>query len=171
MKKMKLLSLTIVLFATVQSHFVQAQGSFNLGLELGMPIGDFGDLSSVGLGLNGFYEHAFNDKLTIVGGTGYTKWFLKDGLEDVLNIAMVPVQAGAKYYLGEKAYLQGLLGLHIYLSSAEIFDQKERDSDSEFGFGLGGGIKITENLDLSGRFQLIDDANFFALRLGYVFGK
>jgi Outer membrane protein beta-barrel domain len=165
-----LLSIFGLSFLTIS--FVQAQSEaarISVGPEINVPIGDFSDGTSLGLGVSAFYEKSIKDKLTVMGGIGYTQWLLEGDFDSNLRFSMIPIQGGVKYDVTPKAYLQGLLGLHIFRASINFGDVRESESETDFGLGLGGGVYLTERLDLSGRFQIIDDANYFSVRLGYRF--
>jgi hypothetical protein len=161
----------LILFALLFCSFGFAErlhAQFSAGAEVVLPLGDFGDVANAGFGASLGYDYAATEKLKIGGLVGYTFLLVDDVLGD-LNLSMIPVQASIKYGVSEKAYLQGLLGIHAFRASADLGGAKISETESEFSFGLGAGVTLGK-VDLSARFQLIEDSNYIGARVAYLFG-
>src|SRR5262245_12722743 len=91
---------------------LMAQGNrFSLGLEAALPMGDFGDVSSIGIGGTLGFELPMGDNLGIVAQAGYISFMGKE-FESVTVVngtvttttvksdaaGLIPIQVGAKYY-------------------------------------------------------------------------
>lgn len=132
------------------------------GLELALPMGDFGDAFGMGFGASIGYELPVGDNLGVMAQVGYLSFAGKDiefnllGVTTTIegpNLAAIPVQVGAKYYFTdnqEGAYLGVLTGLHF---------MTVEDADGESSFGLAPllGYMIGENIDISLRYQMLFD--------------
>src|SRR4051812_13349024 len=80
---------------------------FSVGGELALPMGTFGDQSSIGFGGSLRYEMPMGDNLALMLTAGYLTFGSKAidlgpfGKFDY-TISMIPIQAGAKYYFTEQ---------------------------------------------------------------------
>ncbi|MBT1701863.1 outer membrane beta-barrel protein [Chryseosolibacter indicus] len=163
MKKV-LLSIIAVVAITSASF---AQGRASLGLELNLPMGDFGDVVGLGIGGTVRYEGKINENLNWLGTAGYVSFLEKD--DSGFTASIIPIQGGVKYYFNESFngfYGGAELGAHIV--SAKFGD--ESDSETKFGFAPSVGYHLG-NIDISARYQIISDADFVGFRLAYVFGS
>ena len=74
MKKVVLTS--AILFAGIISVNAQSDGlKFGAGLKAAAPIGDFGKVSSFGIGAEGQGEYMFSSNVSGVASIGYTHYF------------------------------------------------------------------------------------------------
>lgn len=126
-----------------------------------------------------------------------TGFFSTQGPEVSSNA--IPLLAGIKYYFVPNLGFYGLaqLGLHFYSTSVDYpqqnfggffksnstlspdgaqqfgFAQSSSVSETKFSFGIGGGYELPTGpdgaIDLSAKFMIISDANYFGLRAGYKF--
>lgn len=87
---------------------------FNLGLHVGIPIGDFDEFSSFVLGLDVSYMFNVGDGFDVGIATGYINFFSKDfegfKLDD---LGIIPIAASARVALGEEWFLGVDLGYGI----------------------------------------------------------
>src|ERR1700759_5151593 len=105
MKKILSFSLLIVLFFGANAQ-TQQQGDFHfgVGLNLGLPVGDFHLTHSFGVGGHLQGEYNFTDNITGVLTTGYTSFFGKtftydDGLGGTISqkqpaLGLIPIVVG-----------------------------------------------------------------------------
>src|SRR5690606_21924762 len=99
---------------------VAQDGRFSIGAELALPMGDFGDASSIGFGGSVRYEHPVGDNIGLTGTVGYLIFGGKETSEggvtfDGPDYSMIPIQVGGKYYFTEQqlGFYAGLeLGVH-----------------------------------------------------------
>src|SRR5579872_4971186 len=103
--KKTVLALAIIFASaiTVKAQMAQGDFHFGVGLHLGLPIGDFHNVSSFGIGGEVQGEYAFSENLTGVATSGYTYFVGKsfpDGAGGTykFNYGHIPVLVGARYY-------------------------------------------------------------------------
>jgi hypothetical protein len=137
----------VVAFAAA-SVAVKAQDTsplkFSIGLEAALPVGDFADSHSFGIGgsLQGDYSVA--EKLAVTLNAGYTSYTGKKydvpgfGSVKAPAIGLIPVLAGFKYALTDQLYGSAQIG-------ATFSDQK--NSGTAFTYAPGLGYKFSENFD------------------------
>jgi hypothetical protein len=182
----KLLLILVAVFGLGTASFAQ-MGPVSLGLELALPLGDFGDAYSIGYGLSAGYEHPVGDKLGITAQVGYVMLAVDDELSDFIDrAAMLPVQAGLKYYLTERGngpYVHGQLGIHSLSVTTNDIDlgilgtiEGESASESYFSFAVGAGYELNNKLDIGLRFNSISPdsdlegakaSNYIGVRVAY----
>lgn len=195
-RKIILIALVLVGFITAQN--VQAQqGEFkiNPGLEVGIPMGDFSDMNSIGFGVTvkGYYgisdEGAIGLTLGYLTFSGKKVSGIKTGSSDI-----IPIMAGYRHHFNQ-FYAEGQLGFANVkfkegkvsgggFDFGDIFDGIFEDDDFDFGDG-GGSYSSTEfswalgvgymfnNFDVGVRYQSIQTSGsslgWIGLRVGYSF--
>ena len=104
MKKV-ILVVAIVFVSLINANAQPTEGfSFGAGIRLGLPIGDFGDVSSFGIGGELQGEYGFSDKVSGVFTTGYNSFLGKTydvpGFGSVKGDAVgyIPILAGIRVY-------------------------------------------------------------------------
>ena len=109
MKKLLSISLLIATFFGANAQ-TQQQGDlhFGVGLNLGLPVGDFHQSNSFGIGGQVQGEYNFTDQITGVFTTGYTTFFGKtytydNGLGSTSSIkepavGVIPIVVGPRFY-------------------------------------------------------------------------
>jgi hypothetical protein len=123
MKKL-FLALTILCASAYVSNAQMAAGDlkFGAGLHFGLPIGDFHNTASFGIGAEVQAEYAFTDNLTGIATTGYT-YFAGKSLDDgfggtvKINYGHIPVLVGARYYATEQIFVGAQIGYGHYSAS------------------------------------------------------
>ena len=112
MKKL-LLFITVLTFAfnanAQDADSSQSDNSgegFNLGLHVGIPVGDFDEVSSFVLGLDVSYLFNVSDGFDVGIATGYINFFGKDfnGFK-VDDLGIIPIAASTRVALGEEWFL------------------------------------------------------------------
>jgi hypothetical protein len=181
------------LFALFMPVLVNAQdGKLSAGVELGLPMGDLSEVTSIGFGASIGYEHPLMDRVGLVGRTGLNLFIGKDfnagfATVDGGNWAMVPFQVGGKYYVqedGNGLFVSALAGLH-YLrykipgSTTSVFGVAFSTPEvvvtsTDFSFAPAVGYVVNEQLDLELRYQVIAESgssiSFLGLRVAYLLG-
>lgn len=173
------------------------ENRFSAGLELGLPMGDFGDVQGIGFGVSLAYELPVGDNLGVLAQVGYLSFSAKDIEIDLgpfgsmtvegMTMAAIPIQVGAKYYFTENQagfYAGALVGLHL-------LTPEEGDGRSNLSLAPMIGYVIGENIDLQLRYQLMFDSyeettivgttvttedvsvtnSYLGLRAAYMFGS
>lgn len=150
--------------------FASAQGRFSVGPEIALPMGDFGDVSGLGIGGTVRYEAPINDNLSWMGTAGYIGFAEKDDLG--VKVSIIPIQAGLKYYFTESFsgfYAGAELGANIVKAKVDFLGESFSDSETKFGFAPQIGYHLSV-IDISARYQIIADSDYVGFRIAYVFG-
>lgn len=169
------------------------ENRFSAGLELGIPMGDFGDATSFGIGGSLGYEIPVNDNLGVIAQVGYMSFSGKDqdlGIVKIegANWALIPAQVGGKYYFTDNQegfYAMALVGIHsmsykIPEQSITIFGvttttPEQKISDTNLSFAPGLGYIVGENIDIGLRYQIISgdggSSSYLGIRAAYMFGE
>lgn len=136
---------------------------FSAGLEVALPMGDFGDAAGIGFGATLGFELPVGDNLGIIAQAGYINFTAKDITVDLgpfgsatvegVSSAAIPIQVGAKYYFTDNQegfYAGALTGIHL-------FSAEGSDGSTSFGVAPLLGYIIGENIDIALRYQLLFD--------------
>ncbi|MCH2214288.1 MAG: porin family protein [Flavobacteriales bacterium] len=158
MKKLFGLLMLVAAF-TFAANNANAQESFgSAGLEIALPIGDFGDAANLGIGGSGNFEIGLSDQFAVLAHAGVLFYSVDDieilGTTIETSITQIPLQVGGRYYLSEQKeglFLSGLVGVHINSTSAN----DESDSTTDLSFAPEVGFFLNENISLSLRYQFI----------------
>lgn len=174
MKKSLLLTAIVGL-----SLFCRAQTGNNqigVAVELGVPMGDFGDAAKAGFGglVRGAYGIGTAGHITLT--TGYLSFRSKSDLEDALGAdkitySIVPILAGYRHSFSG-FFIEPQVGYGIYGSKIKggLFD----GSDSEGAFTYGGGIGFEKSgFEVGARIQAATKnsttTSFIGFHVGYNF--
>ena len=101
-----------------------AQFSFGGGIRLGMPIGDFSDTHSFGIGAEVQGEYSFSENFTGIITTGYTSFFGKTvnfGFGDVEldAVGLIPIIAGVRVYPSSNFFIGAQAGYGILTGNGD----------------------------------------------------
>jgi hypothetical protein len=139
----------IVFLLAAPSLFAQQPIMLGGQLGIGLPMGDFSDNLSTGIGVQGTILYQLQPKLNLVGHLGYTRFGYKTSSTVASgSYSVIPIVAGARYDLGEdnfKPYVQGEIGLYFASWTTSIttpFGNNEY-SDSENNFGIAPSVGFT----------------------------
>ncbi|MGZ8517137.1 MAG: hypothetical protein ACXWWD_07300 [Chitinophagaceae bacterium] len=119
MKKLFLVA-TFVVAGFVGAYAQPTEGfSFGAGIRLGLPIGDFADFSSFGVGGELQGEYGFSDMVSGILTTGYTSFFGKDydipggGTIKGESTGYIPILAGIRVYPSTNFFIGAQAGYGI----------------------------------------------------------
>lgn len=164
---MKKLLFTLLIISAL---FSNAQFRASLGAEVAIP---FEDGVNFGLGLNVGGEYLLNDNMGLTGNIGVTHFFTDI---DDFSLNAIPIMFGYRYYLDSYdsgLFFSGQLGFNIMTWKYKILDQTSKDSDTKFGFGIGGGYRINENIEVGLRYNMVmydlDNFNYLSIGGAYSF--
>ena len=108
------------MIAVLTAGFVFAQSekgkpSFNAGIELGLPVGDFGDFYSIGIGASVQAELPVAESFSATGTVGYSSFSPKSDFKDLGADAagFIPVKVGGKYFFSNNFYGAAQVGVSI----------------------------------------------------------
>lgn len=149
MKKILLaMSIVAVSFA---ANAQKNEGGFHVagGVHVGLPIGDFGDVSSFGIGAQLQGEYMFAESVSGTITTGYTSFMGKE----------VDLGAGGKYKYPATGYVPILAGVRFYAAPSFFIGAK-------LGYGL-----LTGSGDSEGAFNYQPEIGYnaekFQVAVGY----
>lgn len=121
MKKL-LLFAAIAVFGMTSAN---AQDGFKLGINLGMPIGDAGDGSSLEVGIDAAYLWEISEDFKVGGTIGYGTFLAKE--QKIMgqkikgdDIGFLPIAATAQYSFTESIFAGADLGYALVLSPSEL---------------------------------------------------
>ncbi len=169
---MKKLTLSLAVMAI--SFCATAQKSeqplkFSVGVEAGLPVGDFKTTSKFGIGGSLQGEYAAAETVGITLSAGYLSFGgktvdLGEGISGKLpSTSVVPVLAGAKIYFAEKVYGHAQVGMSFFNNGL----------GSAFTYSPGIGVKASDNIDVLVKYQAASKnggtLSFIGLRLAYNF--
>jgi len=137
-------------------------------LGLGLPMGDFGDSYSTGIGLCGIFHYEVQPNIRLTGTLGYysfgviTNSFVTEG-----SLKTIPILVGARYNFGTgdfNSYAGAEIGIHMIsatIKSVNILGSKEStNSETDFGFapmiGFYYPLSSKMNLDVNLKFVFIN---------------
>ncbi|WP_157257978.1 hypothetical protein [Pedobacter ginsenosidimutans] len=159
---------------------MKAQNIPNIGIgaEIGLPSGNFVNLSGIGLGASIKADFPIASDFAISLNGGFMNFFGKrNQLFKVQDLTYIPIKAGLKYQLGESFYAEGQLGATLPLN-------KNQKTLFAWSPGIGNQFKLSggNKLDLGIRYEAwtgknnttglnrSDTKGFVGIRFAYVFG-
>lgn len=173
----KLLLMSAIILAIVASANAQTTRDkpllFSIGLEGALPVGEFGDTHSFGIGGTAQGEYKVASDLGITLNAGYITYSGKDytlpviGTVEGESFGLIPVLAGVKYYFGKGAYAHGQLGAGF---------GTDKGDGSNFMYAPGIGYMFAPGFDAEVKYVGISlkgedtgSLNSIGLRLAYNF--
>lgn len=171
----RLILASIAIGATTMA--MAQENRFSAGLELGLPMGDFGDAAGVGFGVTLGYEIPIGDNLGFMAQAGYINFSGKD-IENSVTIngttvtttvegksqGVIPIQVGLKYYFtdNQEGFYAGLLtGVHMSMVKVPEVDLstgvvgEKTETNTNFSLAPELGYIIGENIDVALRYQML----------------
>jgi hypothetical protein len=146
--KKTILSLAIIgistaAFAQKKEDDVQLL-KFSIGLEAALPLGNFGDVSTFGIGGTAQADYKVGDDLALNINAGYISFQPKNITVFGTTIkgkavGYIPILAGIRYYFTDEVFALAQLGITIATASGT--------SSSLFTYSPGVGYKFSEYVD------------------------
>lgn len=190
--KIKAIILAALVAAMFATSAQAAGGQVGVTGGVSFPFGDFSDVASTGfnVGLTGDWN--LTEQFAVGGEVGWHGFGGNDDFEKSLSadagssvdatISLIPVLVHAKWLIPGSAsmmpYLKGGLGFYNSKFKAEWSGGSDEETNTDFGFELGGGVnyKLNENLTwgVDAAFQSIqtdgDSSNMATVRAQLLFG-
>lgn len=171
--------LFVATFMIAGAFVVNAQKGNNqvgIGAEVGIPMGDFGDMSGVGFGgsVKGLYGIGSAGQITFT--TGYMTFGMKDEYKDFLGVdkatsSIIPLLAGYRHNFNG-FYAEPQIGYGIYGSKVEMGGVSASGSEGAFTWAIGLGF-AQGGFDGGVRYQSASkdgsSTSFLGIRVGYNF--
>ena len=150
--------ITFLFLAIFSLFFAQAQKGNNqlgVGLDVGVPLGDFGDAFGTGIGGSAKLLLGVGTSGQVTFTTGYMTFNAKDmpsGMDISANI--IPFLLGYRHNLSG-IYIEPQAGYGIYGSKISGMGSPYDGTDSEgaFTWAIGAGYAMNPGLDLGVRYQ------------------
>ncbi len=135
----KVIILTAVMFAVLSGILAQDSKplSLGLGVNLNLPTGDFGEISSFGAGVRLQAEIPIAPMITGIGSVSYNRFFYKDKYEDIVDesgLNAIPIQIGARVYPIDRFFIGAQFGYGIISGAGE--------SDGGFSYNPHVGLNF-----------------------------
>ena len=162
--KLMLAGLAVAGAATVNAQSPQV----SLGVDLALPLGDFGEAYSLGVGPAAGFEFPVGDNIGLTAQLSYQFLTVDSELKDLVkSSSMLPAQVGVKYYfMDQQEGFYGHAQLGIHSNSVTTEDQEftflgqtttiegETTSSTNFSWAIGAGYQL-EKLDIGLRYNSI----------------
>lgn len=160
----KLLALAVLALCLVGTASAQ-QGAMSVGggLNLGLPMGDFGNAAGFGIGFLARFQYGLNEQMALAGSIGYISFAEKNSISS----SALPILASARYYFtpgSGRVYGQADLGLtsvsqDVNISFGGFGSISGTASSTNFSLGFGGGYEMPLadkwNLDLGLGYNIV----------------
>lgn len=155
---MKKLLLVIAMVAFAFTAKAQ-EGQFNLGANVGLPIGGAGDVYSFAVGAEVNYLFEISDEFKLGPSVAFQQFFGKDrtiaGVSiSGTNVSILPITAASRYSVSDEFVLGADLGVAIGLSNA---------SGSGFYYRPLVGYNVSEKVMIQASFNGTDGFNSIGL--------
>jgi hypothetical protein len=143
-----------------------------LGLEAALPVGNMGDVYSVGAGLSLRLLYKVTPEIGVTfttGGIAFIPKDIKNLNDDAKATLNVPFKLGGRYKFTNKFY--GIMEAGVTHSLVFFKDQNDdlqHISGNSFTYAPGIGV-LLGGFDASLRYEGYQNAGFMGLRLGFFF--
>jgi len=124
-KQLLILAVLFTSFVTVNAQSKSSDDFvFGGGVNIGLPLGDFGDGWSFGVGVKLQAEKMFTDQVSGIGSIGYTDFFGKSfSYTDPISgttysskypaFGLIPILVGGRYYIAPTFFVGVQIGIGI----------------------------------------------------------
>ncbi len=158
----------LILFFALLGLSVQAQDEFRAGINLGLPVGDAGDITTFNIAIDLGYLFEVTEEVQVGPVLGYSHSFGDSidtliGSIDIDDIQFLPVAATGHYNFTEEFWFGLDLGYALGLNDG---------NDGGFYYSPKFAYGVTPNIDILAAYRGIslDGGSFDVLSLGVEFG-
>lgn len=172
MKKL-LVAITIV----IAGFTANAQGKFNLGVNLALPLGDAGKVSSIGVMPEASYLFDVSDQFKVGPSIAYTHYFGKS-LKDIMiqslkdrNLPTTAIENLDEAKLEEAAKKLGIATTDVSYLPVSVAARFSPTSQFSLGADLGYAVAISDNTEGGFYYRPVVAYNFtdnMALQFSYI---
>lgn len=141
----KLLFLVAIVAASFTAN---AQGQFNVGVNLGLPVGDASNVSSFAFGVEANYLFEVSDEFKVGPTASYVHFLGKDSGPSTSHL---PLGGAARYSVSDEFVVGADLGLALGMSNA---------SGSNFYYRPMVGYNISETMMIQASYMGISSEGF-----------
>ena len=172
---MKKLFLTgaLALFGLMSAQ--KTESGFRLGVNAGIPVGDFGKLTTFTAGVDLAYLYPLAENFRLGVATGYSHYFGKKTKTDLIlvtlknevpDVGIIPVAATAEFTLGDSnVFLGADLGYAFFTKK----DFKNENGSFHYQPKLGYSFDKRHDLYFSYKGFTRNNANAGSINLGYAY--
>ena len=172
---MKKLFLTgaLALFGLMSAQ--KTESGFRLGVNAGIPVGDFGKLTTFTAGVDLAYLYPLAENFRLGVATGYSHYFGKKTKTDLIlvtlknevpDVGIIPVAATAEFTLGDSnVFLGADLGYAFFTEK----DLKNENGSFYYQPKLGYSFDKRHDLYFSYKGFTRNNANAGSINLGYAY--
>lgn len=182
---MKHVSLSIVFVFFISLYALAQKGDIRVGggVEVGLPIGDFGKGHGIGFGVSARGMYGLNETGHATVTLGYQHFGMKNSTSEVSgSTGLIPFLLGYRHRFGQ-LYGEGQLGFTTVRSKVKVKGLEEFSdwipggfggtaSSTHFGYAIGGGYLLNEKFDLGLRLQGVSanggNLTFLGVRVAYL---
>jgi len=186
MKKVAILVAILVVMCSMSSVAQTVGGwSIGVGAEGGIPMGDFSNFSSFGIGGTAWAGYNVDPNFVVGLRSGYVRFSGKDynigGVTVNTSFGVIPIVAEGKYFFmpsgDTRVYGAADVGIYILSASASAGGVSASTSESKLGFApmLGAQFKAGDKMwvDVHGNYTVIttsgSSTSFVGFGVGLVF--
>jgi opacity protein-like surface antigen len=120
--------------AQVRKDPAMSGPKLGVGVEFGLPVGNFGDVYNLGVGGSLVYQAPIAPSLNFTGSAGYINFSTEDNpLGIKINSGYIPVKAGVRYFFAENFYGAAELGASF---------STENGGGTAFAYSPGIGVEF-----------------------------
>lgn len=152
--------------------------SVGAGIDIGIPLGNFGNAYGVGFGASGKGMYGITEEGQGTLTIGFMRYGMKNSNDYVSgSTVLIPFLPGYRHKFGN-LYGEGQLGLTTVRSNIKFKDNEYltgfggSSATTNFGYGIGGGL-LFDKWDIGARFQGVTSGggslDFFAVKVAYIF--
>ncbi len=165
MKKVFLIAALAVASFAVKAQDESGNTGFKVGVgaNLAIPVSNL-EGTSIGAGIDVLGQYGFSENFAATVDAGYTQLFAKD---NGLDVSLIPIRAGIRYYATPSLYFGGKVGIGIQ-------KVKGFDGVTATAYSFGAGYKLDSKFDVSASYDGYSKNGSIGLvgvRLGYTFGN
>jgi opacity protein-like surface antigen len=164
-----IIGISFASFAQKKEEDVQML-KLSVGLEAALPLGDFGKVSTFGIGGTAQADYKVTDDLALNLNAGYISFLPKSitvfGVTSKGKaVGYIPILGGIRYYFSEQVFALAQLGVTIATASGT--------STSLFTYAPGIGYKFSDNVDAALKYTGYSknsiNSSTIGLRIAYTF--
>jgi hypothetical protein len=146
---------------------LHAQEGFKAGINLGLPVGDAGDVSGFSIGVDALYHWAVADSFNAGVAAGFTNAFGKDidtglGTVEIPDVQFLPIAASGRFSASDEFVVGADLGYAIGISDG---------NDGGFYYRPIVGYAVAESTEINLSYTGIslDGGTWSTINLGVLF--
>lgn len=159
-------------FALGAANAQSGKNQLGIGVDLGLPMGNFGDVSKLGIGGTAKYLHGIGSAGQVSLTAGYISFKDKDlAAGETGSTNLLPILVGYRHNFSG-AYVEPQVGYTNLKFKFGDASGSASVSTGGFGWAIAAGYAMAQGLDISARYQAVSKNGtfgFIGFRLGYNF--